>query len=80
LAAKRLEVGEEGLLEFAGELGQRLEDSLTRRMILSSTSVMFMTCRTSKPRKVRWRRTMSAKTNVRKFPMCAKSCTVGPQQ
>ena len=51
---------------------------LARVMILSSTSVRFMICRTCHPRSRSVRRRRSSNRNVRKFPRCAGLYTVGP--
>ena len=48
-------------------------------MIRSSTSVRFMIWNTSYPLASSHRRSRSSKRKVRKFPMCAKLQTVGPQ-
>src|SRR5665213_2877880 len=53
--------------------------SVARLMILSSTSVRFMTWSTPHPRSLRTRRKRSSNRNVRKFPKCAGLYTVGPQ-
>src|SRR5690242_20955199 len=47
-------------------------------MILSSTSVRFMTCFTLHPRRRSVRRSRSSNRNVRKLPRCAGLYTVGP--
>ena len=50
------------------------------RIVRSSTSVKFITCRTSWPNQCRRvRRSTSTATKVRKLPMCPRAYTVRPQ-
>jgi hypothetical protein len=69
LDAQRLQILKKRLLEARRVLADGMPAAAALRMILSSTSVMFMTWRTWVPVSLRKRRSTSICRKVRKLPM-----------
>ena len=69
LDPQRLQIFKESLLETRRVLADRNSRCAALRMILSSTSVMFITWRTGVPLSLSERRSTSICRKVRKLPM-----------